>query len=75
MNKQLLSARLVAIAALATAGGTALAAPYTLTTGAGDGSVTVGVDGYGSFGSELVNFSVTPAEEGASGFVTAVAAR
>ena len=26
-------------------------------------------------GSELVNFSVTPAEEGASGFVTAVAAR
>ena len=25
--------------------------------------------------SELVNFSVTPAEEGASGFVTAVAAR
>lgn len=53
MNKQLLSARLIAIAALATAGGTALAAPYTLTTGAGDGSVTVGVDGYGSFGSSV----------------------
>jgi hypothetical protein len=28
-----------------------------------------------AWASELVNFSVTPAEEGASGFVTAVAAR
>ena len=35
----------------------------------------MGVCMSGTETSELVNFSVTPAEEGASGFVTAVAAR
>nr|WP_246294896.1 PEP-CTERM sorting domain-containing protein [Schlegelella koreensis] len=29
------------------------AAPYTLSTGSGDGSVTLGVDGYGSFGGSV----------------------
>jgi hypothetical protein len=31
----------------------ALAAPYTLTNGPGDGTVTVGVDGFGAFGSSV----------------------
>jgi hypothetical protein len=33
--------------------GLASAAPYTLTNGPGDGSLSVGVDGYGAFGSSI----------------------
>jgi len=50
------------VAALATTllSGTALAAPFVLTNAPGDGTVTVGVDGYGSFGSS-VNADTTDA--------------
>jgi len=46
---QVFAAGVIAMAAM----GAAHAAPYVLTNGSGDGQISVGVDGYGSFGSAI----------------------
>lgn len=43
----------VVVAVLTAASGVAMAAPHTLTNAPGDGTVTVGVDGFGAFGSSV----------------------
>lgn len=43
----------LALSALVLPGSPATATPYVLTNGPGDGSVSVGVDGYGAFGSAI----------------------
>jgi hypothetical protein len=64
-------AAIVAAAALASPG-MAAASPFVLTVGSGDGQVTVGVDGYGAFGSAVGSDSTNavfnpPGVVGASG--------
>lgn len=51
LHKALASAAITTTVALSVSGAPAMA--YTLTNGSGDASVTVGVDGYGSFGSSV----------------------
>jgi hypothetical protein len=59
LHKALASAAITTTVALSVSGAPAMA--YTLTNGSGDASVTVGVDGYGSFGSSVAGSNTSNA--------------
>lgn len=65
-----LTRHLIASAALAACAAGAHAAPYLLTNGSADGQLSVGVDGYGSFGSSIgsnaTNATYNPVGPGAA---------